>query len=38
MSLTEEETKQIEESIEAYENAVKYFQQLIEDLKNKLKD
>jgi hypothetical protein len=38
MSLTKEETKQVEESIEAYENAIKHFQKLIENLKNKLKD
>ena len=38
MPLTKEETKQIEKSIEAYENAIKYFQQLIGNLKNKLKD
>jgi|TARA_Y100000296_G_scaffold69984_1_gene84260 hypothetical protein len=38
MALTKEETKLVEGEIEAYENMVKHFQQLIENLKNRLND
>jgi|TARA_Y100000310_G_scaffold75723_1_gene72097 hypothetical protein len=36
MALTKEETKVIQEGIQAYEKMVKHFEQLIENLKGRL--
>ena len=36
MALTKEETKMVQERIQAYEKMVKHFEQLIENLKRRL--